>query len=250
MQKTTFFGQTDIGKLRQKNEDTFIAKRIWGETCILAVVIDGMGGHEGGEVAAKIAKKTIVDYFRRSPKTDILYRLQYAVLKAHEKIKKEQLKDNPELWQMGCVLTACIVDVDDKELYVAHVGDTRLYVLHDNELLKYTDDHSEVGYLEAKGFLTEKDAMNHPNRNIIDRYLGSDDRVDLDYIEILEFEIYPNDTLLLCSDGLTDLMTSYEIYAIISQENVSLETKTQQLIDKANEKGGFDNITVVLIENR
>jgi len=248
MQKINLHGQTDTGKLRTNNEDNLIFQTIWDKNHILGVAIDGVGGYEGGEVAAEIAKNTIVEYLKKYPNGERLVLLQQAVTEANNRIFEERQKQ-PELSQMSCVLSACLVEVEKKQINMVHIGDTRVYQFHNGNLEKLSHDHSYVGYREDIGDLTEEEAMNHPKRNEINRLLGDQKRQsdDRDFIEAKTFPLLPNTILLLCSDGLTDLVTRAEISAILCQE-ISLEQKTQLLIDKANEKGGKDNITVVLID--
>ncbi|MDR1951785.1 MAG: protein phosphatase 2C domain-containing protein, partial [Bacteroidales bacterium] len=218
MQNITFFGQTDVGKLRQNNEDDFIAQYIWDKNHVLGVVIDGLGGYEGGEIATKIAKETIIEHLEKPSKGEKLNLLKQVVVLANERIKKEQLKDDPKLWQMGCVLSTCLVDVEKQQINMVHVGDTRVYELcDDGELLKLSHDHSFVGQLEDTGELAGTEAMKHPDRNIIDRLLGHEYNISgEDYIQAETFPLLPNSTLLLCSDGLTDLVTKAEISAILN----------------------------------
>ena len=248
MQKIQFFGNTDIGKVSRNNEDAFIAQELWDMNHILGVVIDGVGGYEGGEVAARIAKDTIVNYLKKFCNGERLNLLKQAVTEANNKIVEEQEKQ-PNRFQMSCVLSACLVEVKKKQINIVHIGDTRAYCFHNGEMTKLSHDHSYVGYREDIGDLLEEEAMNHPKRNEINRMLGdkphqTDDR---DFLEEKTFPLLPNTILLLCSDGLTDLVTKAEMSSILSHE-YSIKQKVQALIDLANNKGGKDNITVVLIE--
>jgi serine/threonine protein phosphatase PrpC len=248
MQKTTVFGKTDMGKLRTNNEDNLVFQHIWDKNHVLGVAIDGVGGYEGGEVAAEIAKIAIVEYLEKYPNGERLVLLAQAVTEANNRIFEERQKQ-PKLSQMSCVLSAVLVEVSKKRINMAHVGDSRFYQFQNGVLEKLSHDHSYVGYREDVGDLTEEEAMNHPKRNEINRMLGDRKHQpnDADFIEAKIFPLLPNSILLLCSDGLTDLVNRAEISEILS-ENSSLKKKTQLLIDKANEKGGKDNITVVLID--
>jgi Serine/threonine protein phosphatase len=248
MQQINFYGQTDLGKQRQNNEDNLIHQEIWDKNHILGVAIDGVGGYEGGEVAAGIAKNTVVENLEKYPNGERLVLLQQAVTVANNQIYEERQKQ-PERSNMSCVLTACIVEVEKKLINMVHIGDSRLYQFHKGILTKLSHDHSYVGYREDIGDLTEEAAMNHPKRNEINRLLGDqhhnpDDR---DFLEVNSFPLLSNSILLLCSDGLTDLVTKAEIGTVLNQD-FSLENKVQTLINLANEKGGKDNITVVLID--
>jgi PPM family protein phosphatase len=243
-----FFGITDRGKIRDNNEDTFIAEKISGGELIAACVIDGVGGYEGGEVAARIARECITEHLQ-NPGANITDGLQRAIVTSNEKIYSEnQQRKQPE--PMACVLTLAVADVEANQFHYAHVGDTRLYLLRDETLVKVTRDHSFVGFLEDSGRLSEEEAMRHPKRNEINKALGFDPQIQVynDYIETGSSPFLPGDLLLLCSDGLTDMVNAAEITAILTSDS-SLEEKGAALVIAANEAGGKDNITVVLVQN-
>lgn len=243
-----YFGITDTGKLRDNNEDAFIAEKVLKNTYVMGCVIDGVGGYEGGEIAARIARETILNYFS-IPSGAITSMMKEAINVANEKIHAEKLK-NSEHSNMACVLTMAIVDTDNKKFFYAHVGDTRLYLFRDQSLVKITKDQSFVGFLEDTGRLSEEEAMNHPKRNEINKALGFDLQMtgNDDYIEIGESPFLPGDILIVCSDGLTDMVSSLEITNMLAENN-SLEEKGKALIAAANTAGGKDNITVVLVQN-
>jgi PPM family protein phosphatase len=242
------FGITDKGISRNNNEDTFIAESVMKDKFICACVIDGVGGYEGGEIAAAIARETILKYFT-VPSGELSSMMREAIMSANEKIYNEKLSSR-QYENMACVLTLALIEKEKNRFYYAHVGDTRLYLLRDDSLIKVTKDHSFVGYLEDSGRLQETEAMSHPKRNEINKALGFDKALPnpAEYIETGESPFLPGDMLLLCSDGLTDMVNKAGITNIISQNN-SLEEKANQLIDAANNAGGKDNITVVLVEN-
>lgn len=242
-----FFGITNTGRLRDNNEDTFIAETL-SNGWIAACVIDGVGGYEGGEVAAEIARETIRKKLNQGWH-DPLQALKEAVLEANMNIYQEK-QNNKGNNQMACVLTLALVDVENNQFYYAHVGDTRLYLLRDQSLVKVTKDHSFVGFLEDSGRLSEKEAMEHPKRNEINKALGFDPQIEqrADYIEIASSPFLPGDMLLLCSDGLSDLVNRNAMSAVLVSPQ-SLEAKGHQLIDAANHAGGKDNITVVIVSN-
>ena len=243
-----YFGITDTGRLRDNNEDTFIAEKILKNRYVMASVIDGVGGYEGGEIAARIARETILKYFS-IPSGEIITMMKEAIRVAHEKIHQEKLK-NSEHAGMACVLTLAIVDRENKKFYYAHIGDTRLYLFRDQSLIKITKDHSFVGFLEDSGRLSEEEAMNHPKRNEINKALGFDAPISSseDYAEFGESPFLPGDILLLCSDGLSDMINREKISSILNGD-ASLEEKGTALIAAANTAGGKDNITVVLVQN-
>ena len=243
-----FVGRTDVGKIRKNNEDNFIVEKIWDNRCVLAAAIDGLGGYEGGEVAAKIAKDKIVEYLKESNNGERIELLKQAVTIANNAIC-EVSQNNEKYSQMGCVLTAAIIDAESRLVNMAHVGDTRLYRFHDGELTKLSKDHSLVGYREEIGDLTEEQAMNHPNRNIVDRVLGHERHLasDNDFIEAATFPLESKTIFLFCSDGLTDMITSTTITEILGRK-CSLTEKQDALIQAALDAGGKDNVTVVLVE--
>ncbi|MDR1517444.1 MAG: protein phosphatase 2C domain-containing protein [Dysgonamonadaceae bacterium] len=247
MQKTEIFGQMDMGRVRTNNEDNFVSQYIWDKNHVLGVAIDGVGGYEGGEVAAEIAKNTIVEYLEKYPNGERLVLLSQAVTEANNRIFDERGKQ-PKCAQMSCVLSAVLVEVEEKRINMVHIGDSRIYQFGGGVLEKLSHDHSSVGYREDIGVITEKEAMNHPKRNEINRMLGDQKHQtdDHNFLEVNTFSLRPNSILLLCSDGLTDLVTRAEMTEILSLD-IPLETKTQKLINRANNKGGRDNITVVLI---
>ena len=244
---SNFFGLTDTGRMRDNNEDAFIAQKILKDQYILACVIDGVGGYEGGEVAAQIAKENILNYFS-IPSGDVPTMMKEALMVANEKIYEEKQKGKND--SMACVLTMAITDIERNKFYYAHIGDTRLYLFRDNSLVKITRDHSFVGFLEDTGRLSEAEAMNHPKRNEINKALGFDPqmRTTADYVETGESPFLPGDILLLCSDGLSDMLNAKEITSILVN-NKALEQKGEKLIEAANNAGGKDNITIALVHN-
>ncbi|HEV7329693.1 MAG TPA: protein phosphatase 2C domain-containing protein [Flavisolibacter sp.] len=242
-----FFGITNTGRIRDNNEDTFLADTLpngW----IVACVIDGVGGYEGGEVAAEIARETLYQKLQQIG-ANPLQTLKQGILQANTAIYNEKLQAQGKD-QMACVLTVALVDVENNQFYYAHVGDTRLYLLRDQSLVKVTKDHSFVGFLEDSGRLTEQEAMAHPKRNEINKALGFDPQLDIkeDYIETGSSPFLPGDVLMLCSDGLTDLVNNREMTGILLAGS-SLAEKAQALVDAANVAGGKDNITVVIVRN-
>lgn len=246
-EQLTFFGLSDMGKQRTNNEDAFVAEKL-DEMAILVVAIDGVGGYEGGEVAAEIAQTEIPRYMHDFRNGERLELLKQAVIYANNAIYDRRLVDTARP-SMSCVLTAAVVDEKRKVIDMVHVGDTRLYQYHDGNLVKLSHDHSLIGYREEMGDLTEEQAMHHPQRNVISRDVGSakHEVEDRDFLEAAEFPLQPNSMLLLCSDGLTDLITSKQIVSILNQ-NISLQAQAQALIDAANNAGGKDNVTVVLVD--
>ena len=241
-----FDADTHPGQQRSNNEDRPLAQILWQEGTALLAAIDGVGGYEGGEVAAQIAHDTLIEYLNKTPHGERPQLLREAVAEANNRIY-QQAQENLQWSQMSCVLTVAIADSHKQVVHFAHVGDTRLYCFRHGMLNKLTRDHSLVGYREEQGELTEAEAMNHPLRNEIARLVGAENHGpnDPNFIDTSTEPFLPNDLLLLCSDGLTDLITSQQITTILAQ-NAPLPTKTQALIAAANAAGGHDNITVVL----
>ncbi|RYZ21779.1 MAG: serine/threonine-protein phosphatase [Chitinophagaceae bacterium] len=241
-----YYGLSDTGRVRNNNEDAFLLRPLAGGR-LLACVIDGVGGYEGGEVAAQIARDTFAaaDTFETDAAS------LAAVFPRIERQIGAAKSAKPALGQMACVLTAALVDEAAATFYYAHVGDTRLYLFRDASLVKITQDHSFVGLLEDSGRISEAEALSHPKRNEVDRALGFG-AVGAEpgkYVETGSSPFLPGDLLLLCSDGLTDMLSRAEITAQLLAGG-SLAQKAAALVRAANEKGGKDNITVVLVAHR
>lgn len=244
-------GLSDVGQKRQNNEDNFGIDLDLG----LFIVADGMGGHAAGEVASRMAIELIIDYLRRTAASDEPYltgfntkysragnRLVSAVILANEVIS-DTATSRPEWQGMGTTLDAAwLGDADHSRLSVAHVGDSRVYLLRAGELRQLTTDHSLVEEQIKEGLITREEAENSSIRNMITRALGYRERVNPD---IIELELEPGDKLLLCSDGLTTMITDQEIHQIVML-NGNIATACQQLVAAANDKGGRDNITVIM----
>ncbi|ASU33889.1 PP2C family protein-serine/threonine phosphatase [Mucilaginibacter xinganensis] len=243
-----YFGITDTGKVRQNNEDAFIARQSTDNRFIIACVIDGVGGYAGGEIAARLAREAILQRLENSS-GDVISMIIDCFELANERIIEEKHL-NKEYAQMSCVSTLALVDIINNQFYYAHVGDTRLYLLRDSSLVKISHDQSFVGFLEESGRLSEDEAMNHPKRNEINKALGFESHLgkNTDYIETGQSPFLSGDMLLLCSDGLTDMVGSADITGILTK-STSLKEKGKQLIDAANNNGGRDNVTVVLVHN-
>jgi serine/threonine protein phosphatase PrpC len=241
-------GNTHPGMRRTENEDTYTCRQLWSPDKALLVVVDGVGGYAGGKRAAAIARESI-DQYMQTPKGDTLTMLREAVIFANNRIAEERAQ-NPKYGEMCCVLTAAVADATAGAVYFVHVGDTRMYRYRKGVLQKLTKDHSFVGLREDAGEITEREAMSHPQRNQILREVGSAiHRIDdEDFMQYGQEELLPGDGLLLCSDGLTDMVTAKQIAEILAT-SAALNTKVNNIIALANEAGGHDNITVVLLKN-
>lgn len=241
--------RSDIGKKRKNNEDNFICFQEEHKKSLLVIgAIDGVGGYAGGEEAAKICKETVESYVSNNTETlseNAAMHIAKAMVLANNKIYTDRLH-NKDLHRMSCVASFGILDAATERLYYAHIGDSRGYIFREGELIKFTKDHSMVGYLEEVGEITEEEAMRHPRRNEISQMLGEKELpLENEYVFSGEYSFYSNDIVLFCSDGLTDLVTTDEIKEVLATEN-TLENKKETLISLANEKGGKDNITVTL----
>jgi protein phosphatase len=223
--------KTDTGRQRKDNEDNAFAR------APLFVVADGMGGAQAGEVASQIAIEAFQAALPESgsPEERLATRAQDANRRIYEISSTEHDRAG-----MGTTLTA--VYVDDAELAVAHVGDSRAYLFRDGELGRLTQDHTLVEELLRRGKLTEEQAAEHPQRSIITRALGVDPEVDVD---TRTYSARAGDVVLLCSDGLTSMISEKQVAAVLNHEP-DLDRAAEQLIAEANAAGGRDNITVVL----
>ncbi|MBC7901972.1 MAG: serine/threonine-protein phosphatase [Gemmatimonadaceae bacterium] len=245
MQTIRYTGLTHPGLKRTGNEDAFLCQPLWTKDRALLLVIDGVGGYAGGNRAANIARESIRHYMQ-TPKGDTLTMLREAIIFANNRIREEREKV-PRYAEMCCVLTAVITDSEQAVLHYVHVGDTRLYLFRDGKLSKITRDHSFVGIREDAGELTEVEAMQHPQRNMILREVGSAaHRIDdADFMDYGTEDFQAGDSILLCTDGLSDMIDVNSIVGVLSGKG-SLNQKAEKLISLANEAGGHDNITVII----
>ena len=240
---------TDTGRIREHNEDAAATDMDLG----LLVLADGMGGYNAGEVASELAIKTIMNLVREGldPQTrgqvdeeSGLMRqsiiLRNAIARAN-KIIWQTAQSQPQCKGMGTTLVACLFH-DDK-ISIAHVGDSRLYRLRDDQLEQLTLDHSLLQELVDRGFYSPEEAQRSTNRNYVTRALGVEATVE---VEVQEEAVRVEDLFVLCSDGLTDMVEDEDIHLTINTFNANLKTVAEQLVGLANENGGRDNITVSL----
>jgi protein phosphatase len=227
--------RSDIGRVREHNEDAVWPVPGSGEVddALLVAVADGMGGHVGGEIASSTAIDTATGVGGRAA-----IRIQAANLAVLDEATRR-----PRLGGMGTTLTLAIVEPDGS-LEVGHVGDSRAYRYRDGDLEMITTDHSYVSEMIAAGKLSPEDAENHPYRSVVTRAIGLEPAVDVD---ITELEMEDGDRILLCSDGLTAMLDDPTIAEILG-DNDDPGTAAEALVDAANERGGDDNITVVVVD--
>jgi PPM family protein phosphatase len=235
-------GHSDAGRKRAENEDRFFIDAQRG----IFLVVDGLGGHAAGERAAEIAVDIISTRLsRRTGASD--KRIQEAFALASTEIFKAASR-NPEWAGMACVATVALIEGD--QVTVGHVGDSRLYLLAPGSIEKITRDHSPVGELEDSQKLSEDAAMRHPRRNEVYRDLGSEPHSpnDTDFVEIHSFALAQSAALLICSDGLSDQVTAADVRLLVEHHAGDPDKAALALVNAANEAGGKDNVTVVLIE--
>ena len=234
------FSVTDIGRKRQLNQDfVFTCVVPLGNLPNLFVVADGMGGHKAGDYASKCTVETIVEEVAKSKKKEPVAILDDAIQFANKLIKKKSTED-ANLDGMGTTVVASTYI--DGTLYVANVGDSRLYVIND-KITQVTRDHSLVEEMVRMGGIDRESARNHPDKNIITRAIGASNSVNVDFFEVT---MKKDDMVLMCSDGLTNMIEDSDILHLANSEE-ELKAKAELLIKTANDNGGKDNIAVLLM---
>ncbi|MBP1999355.1 serine/threonine protein phosphatase PrpC [Paenibacillus shirakamiensis] len=243
MIKTVFV--SDVGHVRSVNEDSAWAANL-EQGYTLGIVADGMGGHQAGDTASRLAVETIVsDLSSLSRGTSFELRkeaLRKAMLHANDVVYR-RASGSVEMHNMGT--TAVVVLMDRKEAIIGHIGDSRVYIYRKGGLTQLTEDHTLVHELVKSGQITEEEATQHPRRNVITRAVGTDAQVTVDLEHIL---LQDGDVMLLCSDGLSSYVAEHHILQTVGRTGVSLEDRAEQLLKLALDAGGEDNITVVLVE--
>ncbi|MCI8277269.1 MAG: Stp1/IreP family PP2C-type Ser/Thr phosphatase [Clostridia bacterium] len=237
--------KSDIGKAREMNQDSFYVSSEEDEVKLF-ILADGMGGYKGGEIASSIAvnctKNYIINNISKIKKEKeeflnlINSAVEYANLIVHEKSKEDI-----ELHDMGTTLDICLIY--NNRVFIGHVGDSRVYRIRKNIIRKLTTDHSYVEKLVKEGTITKEEAYNHPKKNMLMKALGCNTLVEPD---VMCKGFLKDDILLMCSDGLTNMIKDNEIYKILLENP---EDPATALIKKANENGGYDNITTIIVDN-
>lgn len=236
------FSVTNIGRKRKLNQDyVYTSEKPVGQLPNLFIVADGMGGHNAGDYASKLAVTTMVEKIIESQESEPAGILGQAIDRANAAVW-ESAAANPELEGMGTtvVAAACYGDT----LHVANVGDSRLYVIDGHEIRQITKDHSWVEEMVRRGGIGREEARNHPDKNIITRAVGTEDTVKADFFSV---QLKEGDLILMCTDGLTNMLEDEEIRMILNGARDIVE-KAEELVRRANENGGRDNISVILIE--
>jgi serine/threonine protein phosphatase PrpC len=225
---------TETGKVRDNNEDSLHAD---GRVFIVA---DGMGGHRAGEVASAAAIEEFLRFEEENRGLNPLERIKRGILSANRELFR-MARSDPGLEGMGTTFTCVLLE---KELFLGHVGDSRAYLMREGSLRPMTRDHSLVEQMVDKGYISRFEARTHPQRNIILRALGVNEKLEVD---LENMAVIPRDRILLCSDGLTGFVEDRDLEAIIS-ECEDPEICCRVMVDTANERGGADNITVIVID--
>ncbi len=236
--------ETSRGMVRPENEDSWLVvslllgrRQMW-----LAMVADGIGGHDGGEIASSLAVDSIKQYVAENFFGDNPGQvLKQAILYGNGRIRRIAM-NHKGIRGMGTTITCAMIDRSRSKAYLGHVGDSRAYIISNGKIRRITDDHSVSGELVRNGTITEEDAMGHPGRNVLTMALGTQDTVDVD---IYEEDLAPDDIVVLCTDGLTSLVSSDEIFDVAL--TYGKEEVARKLVDLANARGGYDNVTVILL---
>ena len=237
------FSITDVGMKRNINQDyIFCSEDEVGSLPNLFIVADGMGGHNAGDYAAQFCAKSVVSTVAESKEKTLIGVLGSAIKKANEDLIK-QAANKEEYEGMGTTFVAACIQ--DHNLIVANVGDSRLYIINENIIKQITEDHSLVEAMIKNGEIERKDARLHPNKNVITRALGANPNVNIDFFEV---NLEEGDIVLMCSDGLSNMLEDEEIKSIIDTCSNDPKKAANKLLDKANINGGKDNIAIIIIK--
>lgn len=239
------YAKSDQGKVREINQDYFYISNSLDEVQ-LYILADGMGGYNGGEIASKLAVQTAKNYIQNNFKDiekdkDSIIQLLGSSMEYANMVVYEKSKENPELQGMGTTLEICLIY--NNKVYIGHVGDSRIYRIRKQFIRKLTQDHSYVQKLVKEGTITKEQAAHHPQKNMLMKALGCNAFVEPD---VMVKGFLKDDILIICSDGLTNLVDQEAIYEMASK---NIEQATKDLVKLANDRGGYDNITVVIIKN-
>ncbi|MBO5071099.1 MAG: Stp1/IreP family PP2C-type Ser/Thr phosphatase [Roseburia sp.] len=236
------FSMTHAGIRRETNQDyMYTSETAVGSLPNLFLVADGMGGHAAGDYASRFTVEKIVEYIRTSRTMGPVALMKEAIGEANRRLLKEASED---LGKAGMGTTIVAATVEGNKLYTANVGDSRLYVLNQEGITQITRDHSLVEEMVRLGEMDKSEAKDHPDKNIITRAIGVTPEVSVDFFETI---LEPEDIVLMCSDGLSNMIEDEEIWNIVLEQKDIVGT-AEKLVDTANQNGGKDNITVVLIE--
>lgn len=236
------FSKTDIGMVREVNQDyVFVSDSPLGKLPNLLIVADGMGGHKAGEFASRYTVEVVKDELARSTEDGPEAMIRQAITSANQKLL-ETAKQDSKLEGMGTTLV--VATVIDRTLYFANVGDSRLYLLND-DIKQISKDHSLVQEMVRLGGIKLEDAKHHPDKNIITRAIGASDKLEIDFYE---YRLKKEDIILMCTDGLSNMVEDEEMLHIVKSSRDVVEA-VERLIERANQNGGSDNIGVVVAQN-
>ena len=236
------YALTDTGRVRSMNQDYIYASpEKVGFLPDLFLVADGMGGHKAGDYASRFMVENLVVYLNHRQNGPCVTQLKEGI-KTVNKALYEMSLEREEFQGMGCTLVAAVIE--EGILYAANVGDSRLYLIQ-GQIHQVTKDHSLVQEMVRMGEIKPEEARNHPDKNIITRALGAERTVDIDFFDL---QLEPGSTILMCSDGLSNMVEDAKIEEIIQNETDQLPEKGEKLLREANQNGGKDNIAVVLVE--
>ncbi|EGO63255.1 Stp1/IreP family PP2C-type Ser/Thr phosphatase [Acetonema longum] len=237
------YGKSHVGLVRTTNEDGFLL-----DLPNLFVVADGMGGHAAGEIASRLAVDTFAGFVRANIGLDGPLKVMHQAFKQANTAIYDQSQAYPEYQGMGTTMTAVYINAG--QAYWVHAGDSRLYLVHKARLIQITEDHSLVGELVRNHSITKEEALVHPQRNILTRALGTSEYVDIDTGSLA---LENQDLLLLCTDGLTNMIREDDILEIVKSgldnQDTGVKYCVDELIVQANLAGGLDNITAILIKH-
>lgn len=235
------FSKTDVGRMREVNQDyVFVSEQPIGNIPNLLIVADGMGGHKAGDFASRFVVEEVKKSLASSTQDGPEAMMKEAILSANHKLIETAKKDS-RLEGMGTTLV--VATVIEHTLYFANIGDSRLYLLND-EIKQLSRDHSFVQEMVRLGGIDPEEAKHHPDKNIITRAIGAKENVEIDFFE---YHLKKGDIILMCTDGLSNMMEDIQILQIVKQSRDVVEA-VEQLIEKANNNGGSDNIGVIVAE--
>ena len=239
------YARSDKGKVREINQDYFYISNSLDEVQ-LYILADGMGGYNGGEIASSLAVQTAKNYIENNFKEiekdrDSIIQLLGSSMEYANMVVYEKSKENPELQGMGTTLEICLIY--NNKVYIGHVGDSRIYRIRKQFIRKLTQDHSYVQKLVKEGTITNEQAEHHPQKNMLMKALGCNAFVEPD---VMVKGFLKDDIIIMCSDGLSNMVDQETIYEMASK---NIEQATKDLVQLAKDRGGYDNITVVIIRN-
>ena len=239
------YAKSDKGNVRETNEDYFYISNSLDQIQLF-LLADGMGGYNGGEIASQLAIQTAKNYIENNFKDiekdrDSIIQLLGSSMEYANMVVYEKAKENPELQGMGTTLEICLIY--NNKAYIGHVGDSRIYRVRKQFIRKLTQDHSYVQKLVKEGTITKEQAEHHPQKNMLMKALGCNAFVEPD---VMVKGFLKDDILIMCSDGLSNMVEQQTIYEMSSK---NIEQATKDLVQLAKDRGGYDNITVVIIKN-